>query len=58
MLLVCLGFTAVSAIITFFYRFEKISYSELARQVGYEGEKIEGLATGAKILDSSKSDSN
>ena len=36
MLLICLAFTTCSAIITFFYRFEKISYVELARKIGFE----------------------
>ena len=41
MLLICTGFTAVSAIITFFYSFYKISYAELAQKVGWTIDQME-----------------
>lgn len=34
MLLVCIGFTASAAIITFFYDFHKFSYAEMADKLG------------------------
>ena len=54
MLLICTGFTLVSAVITFFYQFYKISYLDLARKVGYHRESVHFSEknTNANILDS------
>ena len=38
MLIICLAFTLVAAIITYFYIFKKISYLELAEKVGFISE--------------------
>ena len=38
MLIICLAFTLVAAIITYFYTFKKISYLELAEKVGFISE--------------------
>lgn len=48
MMLICLGFTLGSAILTYFYEFYKINYLELARKIGYNcdelnGEKYDGV---------------
>ena len=38
MLIICLAFTLVSATITYFYIFKRISYLELAEKVGFVSE--------------------
>lgn len=35
MLVICTSFTCVAAIITIFYRFERISYADLAKKIGF-----------------------
>ena len=40
MLLICLGFTVLAALITAFYRFERISYLEWAQRIGWTREDL------------------
>lgn len=56
MLIVCLGFTTGSAILTYCYVFQRISYTELANKVGYEGElNLQDTSPAKDILFSPKS---
>lgn len=52
MLIVCLGFTTISAIITIFYRFELIDFAAVARKNDYEGQKFKKEGRLSQFLDS------
>ena len=54
MLIICLGFTMTAGLITIFYRFDRISYAELAAKVGWNS--AETAATHPEPLNEKEND--